>query len=61
MADRKFDPTVRKLSPILNGSQEAALRRLADNFAGFAPGRVKRQRMDFQPLTVRHPVCVPKT
>jgi hypothetical protein len=57
MSDRKFDPTVGKLSPLLNNGQEAALWRLSDNFAGFAASVVQRERKDFQPLTARHSVC----
>jgi hypothetical protein len=57
MPDRKFDLTVGKLSPFLNDGQEAAVRRLADNFSSFAASGVERQRKDFQRLTVRHPVC----
>jgi len=43
MPNRKLDLTVGQLPPILNDWQQAALRRLADNFSRFAPSRVKGQ------------------
>jgi hypothetical protein len=44
MTDRKLDLTVGQLPPILNDRQQAALRRLADNFSRLAPSGVKGQR-----------------
>jgi hypothetical protein len=55
--DRKFNLSVGELSPFLNGWCETALRRLVDNFAGFAPSCVERQCEDLQRLPVRHPIC----
>ena len=44
MPYRKFNPTVRELSPILNNSRKTGVWRLIDNFAGFAARSVKRER-----------------
>jgi hypothetical protein len=41
MPYRKFNSTVRELSPILNDSRKTGVRRLIDNFAGFAACGVK--------------------
>ena len=53
---RKFDLAVGQLSPLLNNCQ-AALWRLADNFARFASSRVKGQRKFLNLMRVRYLVC----
>jgi hypothetical protein len=57
MPDRKFDLTVGQLPPLLNDCQKAALWRLADNFARFAPSRVEGQRKFLNLMRVRYLVC----
>ena len=57
MPYRKFNLTVGKLSPILDDWYETVLRKLIDNFAGFAASGVNRQPKYFRLLPVRHPVC----
>jgi hypothetical protein len=57
MPYRKFNPTVRELSPILNNSRKTGVWRLIDNFAGFAARSVKRERKYLDLLRLRHPVC----
>jgi hypothetical protein len=57
MPDRKFNLTVGKLSPVLNGWRETTPRRLIDDFAGFAASRVEGQRKCLWPLLAGHPAC----
>jgi hypothetical protein len=54
---RKFDLTVRELSPILDDWYEPELRRLIDDFAGFAASRVNRQLEYLRRLHSKDPVC----
>jgi hypothetical protein len=57
MPDRKFNLTVGKLSPVLNGWRETTSRRLIDDFAGFAASGVEGQRKCLWPLLAGHPAC----
>ena len=57
MSYRKFDLTVRELSPILDDWYEPELRRLIDDFAGFAASRVNRQLEYLRRLHSKDPVC----
>jgi hypothetical protein len=57
MPDRKFNLTVRKLSPFLNDGRETVPRGLIDNFTGLAACSIKRQLEKFWLLRVRHLVC----
>jgi hypothetical protein len=57
VSHREFNPTVGELPPILNDWYDTALRKLIDDFAGFAASRVNRQRKYLWLLIARHPVC----
>jgi hypothetical protein len=53
----EFNLTVGKLSPILDDWYETVLRKLIDNFAGFAASGVNRHPKYLWLLPARHPVC----
>jgi hypothetical protein len=53
----EFDLTVGKLSPILDDWYEAVLRKLIDNFAGFAASGVNRHPKYLWQPAARHLVC----
>jgi hypothetical protein len=57
MPDRKFNLSIRKLPPLLDYWREAALRRLVDNFAGFATSGLEGQRKCLRLPLAGNPVC----
>ena len=52
----ELNPTVRKLSPLLNDSHVATLRTLIEDFAGFDASSVNWQ-CEYLWVLTRHPVC----
>jgi hypothetical protein len=57
MADREFDLAVGKLPPVFDDWRETFLRKLVDDFAGFAASRINRQPEYLRSLRAGHPVC----
>src|SRR5882757_5678387 len=56
VSHREFDLTVGKLPPVFDNSRISDLRKLIEDFAGFATSRVNRQR-EYLRLRARHSVC----
>ena len=56
MPHGELNPTVRKLSPLLNDSYVATLRTLIEDFAGFDASSVNWQ-CEYLWVLTRQPVC----
>jgi hypothetical protein len=57
MSDSELNLSVGALPPIFNDRNETALRRLINNFAGFAASRVNRQRKYIWLPRIRDSIC----